>query len=83
MESSWSAFFCCHHHVLQLGHKVDEEQIAQVEHQARIMEWCTIMVIDSIQHLMAVIPGDCAQLAPHHIPGVGMGKVEAAEDLEP
>ena len=32
---------------------------------------------------MAVILGDHAQaLAPHHIPGAGMGEVEAAEDLK-
>ena len=41
------------------------------------------MAIDSIRCLTAVLLGDCAQvLAPHHIPGVGMGEVEATEDLE-
>ena len=33
---------------------------------------------------MAAILGDHVQaLAPHHILGVGMGKVEATEDLKP
>ena len=42
------------------------------------------MAINSIWCLMAAILGDCAQvLAPHHIPGAGMGEVEAMVDLEP
>ena len=32
----------------EAGHKVDEEQIAHVEHWARIVEWHTTMAIDSI-----------------------------------
>ena len=59
---------------------MDEEWIAQVEHWARIVEHAT-MAIDSIWCLTAVLLGDCAQvLAPHH--GIGMGEVEATEDLE-
>ena len=47
------------------------------------MERCATVVIDSIQCLMVVILGDCVQvLAPHHIPGAGMGKVEAVVDLK-
>ena len=68
----------------EAGHKVDEEQIAQVECWARIVEQHTTMAIDSIWCLTAALLEDHAQvLAPHHIPGVGMGEVEAAEDLEP
>ena len=63
---------------------MDEEQIARVERRARIVEWRTIVAIDSIRRLTAAILGDRTQaLAPHHIPGAGMGEVEAAEDLEP
>ena len=48
------------------------------------MERHATMVIDSIWCLTAVILSDHAQvLAPHHIPGAGMGKVEAVVDLEP
>ena len=62
----------------------DEEQIACVERWARIVERHATVAIDSIQRLMAAILGDHDQvLAPHHIPGAGMGKVEATEDLEP
>ena len=61
-----------------------EERIARVERRARIMERRTVVAIDSIRRLMAAILGDRNQaLAPHHIPGAGMGEVEAAEDLEP
>ena len=67
----------------EAGHKIDKERIAHVECWARIMEQRATVVIDSIQHLMAAILGDRNQvLGPHHIPGAGMGEVEAAEDLE-
>ena len=47
------------------------------------MEQHTAIAIDSIWHLTAAILSDCQQvLAPHHIPGIGMGEVEAANDLE-
>ena len=68
----------------EAGHKVDEERIARVERRARIVERRTVVAIDSIRRLTAAILGDRNQaLAPHHIPGAGMGEVEAAEDLEP
>ena len=61
-----------------------KEQIARVECWARIMEWRATVAIDSIRHLTAAILGNHAQvLAPHHIPGAGMGEVEATEDLKP
>ena len=62
---------------------MDEERITWVEHQARVMEQRATMAIDSIWQLMAAILGNRAQvLAPHHIPGAGMGKVEAMVDLK-
>ena len=78
-----STKICAFYKSYKAGHKVVKEQIAWVECWARIMEWHTTMVINSIQCLTAVILGNRAQvLAPHHILGVGMGKVEAAEDLK-
>ena len=68
----------------EAGHKIDKERIARVERWARIVERRATVVIDSIRCLTAAILGDHDQaLAPHHIPGAGMGEVEAAEDLEP
>ena len=79
-----STEICAFRKSYKVGHKVDEERIARVERQARIMEQCTVVAIDSIHRLTAAILGDRTQaLAPHHIPGAGMGEVEAAEDLEP